>query len=205
MAVPEEIINGHPNDKHRVVLVGNSRVNKDYSELVDSADLVIRFSKVLEYNTGLVGTKTDVIMSRVGAITLRYLNSFDGIVNKKPWHDCKELWVSGRFQDSDPSYIQTFLDKYTDFDPKPIRYIAVPPAFNYMFGIHKHDTNPLAIMTNGVVTVLYLLSLHGLKSSKIQLVGFEKFDTDIGKFHDVVMDKDLLRDLHDKEYIELVS
>jgi len=121
-------------NRYRIVLVGNSTVDKDQSDIVDSADLVIRFSKVPEYDTGLTGTKTDVVIVRVGSVTLRHEFFFKNIVNKTPWHDAKEYWFTGRPKDSDLSYIQTFIDEHSDFAARPLRYVETPPLFNYIFG-----------------------------------------------------------------------
>jgi len=202
--VVDKILSGSPRNQYRIMVVGNSKVDKDYSELIDSADMVVRFSKVLEYDTGLVGSKTNVVVSRVGAVTVRFRNYFKQITTNKPWHDAEEYWFSGRPCDSDPAYIQTYLDKYTDFDARPMRYMVISPLFNSKFGVSKNQERPT--MTSGIVTLLYLLSINNLKDSTIQLVGFKDFYTrPDDDWHDVDMDKRLIQDLHNNKYIELIG
>lgn len=46
----------------RVAVVGNGSVDKDYSNEIDSADVVIRFNNFYNYDSGNVGKKVDALI-----------------------------------------------------------------------------------------------------------------------------------------------
>ena len=46
---------------NRIVIVGNAKLEKDYSALVDGAQMVVRFNNARNYGSGLAGRKTDVL------------------------------------------------------------------------------------------------------------------------------------------------
>lgn len=46
----------------KVCIIGNKEnLDKDYSSQVDSADIVVRISKMCNYDSGLVGSRTDIL------------------------------------------------------------------------------------------------------------------------------------------------
>jgi hypothetical protein len=46
---------------NRIVIVGNAKLEKDYSALVNGAQMVVRFNNARNYGSGLAGSKTDVL------------------------------------------------------------------------------------------------------------------------------------------------
>lgn len=204
--------------KGRIVVVGNSAVDKDHSELVDTADCVLRFSKVIHYNTGLVGTKTDIICLRAfrafysmeenpgeGFHISKYLKN---VRNFKPWEECKEYWLVGKWLNYHKDFA-VYAKYYPRIGEIPTRLIHVSPIHDFIFGHHKGQKGPI---TNGIVVVIHLLSLRILMNWKIQLIGFSNFrrvdshegeNGDITAAHDVEKDKQVLQSLAQAGYIEL--
>lgn len=197
----------------RMVVVGNSEVEKDHSELVDTADCVMRFSKVIHYNTGLLGTRTDILALRASrAFTWdkdterhdpeRCKRYFSNVASYTPWDDCKEVWLAGKYLNYEQDVLP-YLEFYPGLAEKPMRMINICPLHDYLFGHYKGQQGPI---TNGIIMVLHLLSMRPLAQWTIQLVGFKNFRVapgDIAVAHDVERDKEILRKLCDAGYIEL--
>ena len=49
----------------RIAIVGNSPVTRNYSPEIDAADVVIRFNHFYNYDSGLVGQRTDIVFQTV--------------------------------------------------------------------------------------------------------------------------------------------
>lgn len=47
----------------KIAIVANASVDKDYSEEIDSADIVVRFNHFYNYDSGLVGKKLDYVVA----------------------------------------------------------------------------------------------------------------------------------------------
>lgn len=200
-----------PKGGGRLVLVGNSRMDVDRSRFVDSAHCVMRFSRITHFDTGLTGTKTDILAIRSSrAFTRnestpivhdptkmeRYVTS---IGNLKPWHDCEEMWICGQWLNYEID-IEPYVRYFPKMVEKQIRLIHINPLYQYVFGLDK--SGYLTPLTSGIVMVLYLLSIRYLRAWKIQLVGFRHFD-DVEACHEIEKDKQVLRGLEKAGYIEL--
>jgi len=51
----------------QVVIVGNGQPDRDYSEAIDSHDVVVRINNATHFSTGLMGRRTDVLFVRSAA------------------------------------------------------------------------------------------------------------------------------------------
>lgn len=204
-----------PRGGGRLVVVGNSRMDRDRSDFVDSACCVMRFARAIHFDAGMTGTKTDILAVRDCRSLVDDIApgvEYDPTKVKqwmeqeakslKPWHDCEELWVAGKCLD-----YELDIEPYTKYCPgmaeKQVRPIHVNPLYQYVFGLGKKKPMPI---TTGVVMILYLLSIRYLRPWKIQLIGFKDFKQGPGNIshaHDVEMDKKILQGLAEAEYIEL--
>jgi hypothetical protein len=93
------------NKRLKLAIVGNSPPKKNYSEEIDSADFVVRFSKMDHLDNGLVGTRTDLLIINPN-------NHFfeKGILNLS---DKKKIIYSKTnvfFRESEKMYLQKIID-----------------------------------------------------------------------------------------------
>ncbi len=54
----------------KLVIVGNGRLDEDYSAVVDAADCVMRFNHCHTFSSNWVGTKTDILALRKGYLSV---------------------------------------------------------------------------------------------------------------------------------------
>jgi len=59
----------------RIAIVGNSAVGRNYSNEIDSADVVIRFNHFYNYDSGLVGRRVDIVLQTVAQAWYDAVNS----------------------------------------------------------------------------------------------------------------------------------
>lgn len=193
----------------RIVVVGNSRLDQDHSKLVDSADCVIRFSKLLHYNDGLTGTKTDVVVLRAAKafvwekdvyVEQKMVKFMSEVRNFQPWNDCKEFWIGGKYLNHSTD-VQPYILHYPRIADVPLRLMHISALSEFCFGHYRGEND--GPITNGIITILHLLSIRALLPWTIQLVGFKHFDDSIAPCHNVDKDKELLQNLAQMGYIEM--
>lgn len=65
----------------RIAIVGNSAVSRDYSNEIDSADVVIRFNHFYNYDSGLVGRRVDIVLQTVAQAWYDAVNAGKAHIN----------------------------------------------------------------------------------------------------------------------------
>jgi len=166
--------------RKRIVVVGNGGINvetkegslkRDVSEIVDSADEVVRFQGCLTYDSNMVGKKTTMFVMRdiFDPNTTHILNQ-DSYIPKEVTQQCQQLYIaiSGAHMYGIPEYYQrdwanvslnckgrplipithlAFYQQLTNLEGYYTRYPALRnKPVHY---IHQHDTNKF-LKHNGV-------------------------------------------------------
>ncbi len=91
----------------RVAIIGNSLPLRDSSKEIDSADIVVRFSKMEHLHSGLIGTKTDIIVINPNKHFLDSVNIVGDDDRKGAYKNAGIF-----FRGNDTSLIETIIHKF---------------------------------------------------------------------------------------------
>lgn len=169
----------------KIVIIGNAKIKKDYSILINNADIVVRFNDAGNYYSGLVGSKTDVLcianISHPGRRFSKYK-----IIKKLPFIDqVKTIWFP-YFSSHKAS--QFWLKPITKSILKQTNYCDLIIKRNCLFdknvlhfGKQNYDSacNNLNIAnlnnlvpSSGYLAIKYILDNYSVNDFEIIIIGF---------------------------------
>lgn len=74
-----------------IIILGNAEIKNDYSELIDSANFVVRFNEAKNYG-GYTGYKADALCLTNLSTPGRFFSKYQTIKKLPFIHDVKEIW-----------------------------------------------------------------------------------------------------------------
>jgi len=115
-------------DKPSIVFVGNGDIDKDLSDTVDSADVVIR-SQTCRGFEGITGSKADILCVRPSNEEYGFRVAEERRIPQKAAENCHMLLVCSRH--AEPSLEKLYL-AYPCLRNKPVMWIKEAPTRNMM-------------------------------------------------------------------------
>lgn len=121
--------------KNRLVIIGNSEPSRDFTPDIQDTDLVLRFNKMDNFGTGLVGYRTDLIVL-VANWSLRH-HCFRGRMDPfrmRHFQTVKEVWL--RDSDSISDKTKSTILKRLRLIDKPLTKISYEESMDLMHDLH---------------------------------------------------------------------
>lgn len=150
----------------KISIIGNGPVNQDYSNIIDSSDIVIRFNHFYRYDENLTGKRVDIVCQTFSKTWYKTENKHEDIIRKYN----AEVFMIKR-----PHNYSTEVHKYYGND------IKVSDTTRYFAKYDKYTT--------GGAFLIWLS--HNLTNAKVSIYGFDPstwnhyIDTDANQYKHV--------------------
>lgn len=180
-----------------IVVIGNADINSDFSKLVDSADLVIRFNEARNYESGLTGNRCDVLClantSHPGRAfskykTIKKLPFIEDVIDiwfPNPF-DCaaKQFWLrpfnKSKFKKTDYS---KFILKENKLKQKNIIFLNEDLFFEACMDLNIIQPSNF-VPSSGYIALKYIMKQYDTAQVKISVLGFTFTGADCHPWHE---------------------
>ncbi len=178
----------------RLVLVGNGDLPRDLSAVIDGADCVVRFNAARNYDKGS-GTKVDVLCLSAGAVHRTERKGGIG-VDPEVAQRAEEIWfIAGMWppqlaravlerhglQSKKTRHIpleseRSLLQRMRESSATPLGRPLRPISKSNPFAFRQDERGNVCLVSTGVVTIEYVLSVPEYADYEKCLVGFDWFN-----------------------------
>lgn len=180
-----------------IVVIGNADINSDFSNLVDSADLVIRFNEARNYGSGLTGHRCDILclantshpgrtFSKYKTIKkLQFIKDVIDIWFPHPFdYTAKQFWLrpfnKNKFRRTDYS---KFILKENKLKQKNIIFLKEDLFFEACMDLNIIQPSSL-VPSSGYMALKHIMKQYVDTQVKITVLGFAFTGADCHPWHE---------------------